>query len=119
MGEAIGVDGAGLGEASLDHMLQSHVLIDKVRLVAQEAQAKHLVVSHYADLGAQAVDVRRWRRLARQGYDGQATIGQDLNSFTLPAGADDAEAEGPVSGGGALVTLLAGDVRVTFSPPTG
>ncbi|MFL6170050.1 MAG: MBL fold metallo-hydrolase [Ornithinibacter sp.] len=83
--EAIGVDGAGLGAASLDHMLQSHVLIDKVGLVAQEAQAKHLVVSHYADLGAQEVDVRRWRRLAQQGYDGKATIGQDLDTFTLPA----------------------------------
>lgn len=81
--EAIGVEGAGLGAASLDHMLQSHVLIDEVGAVAQDAGARHLVVSHYADLGAEKVDVHKWRRLAQQGYRGRATIGQDLDSFTL------------------------------------
>jgi ribonuclease BN (tRNA processing enzyme) len=81
--EAIGVEGAGLGEASLDHMLQSHVLIDDVGTVAQRAGAKHLVVSHYADLGAQKVDVQKWRRLAQRGYRGRATIGQDLDTFTV------------------------------------
>jgi ribonuclease BN (tRNA processing enzyme) len=81
--EAIGVEGAGLGEASLDHMLQSHVLIDDVGTVAEQAGAEHLVVSHYADLGAEKVDVQKWRRLAQRGYRGRATIGQDLDSFTL------------------------------------
>lgn len=83
--EAIGVKGAGLGEASLDHMLQSHVESAKVGLVAEAAQAKHLVVSHYADLGAAKVDTSRWRRDAQTGYSGKVTIGQDLDRFTLPA----------------------------------
>lgn len=82
--EAIGVKGAGLGEASLDHMLQSHVESDKVGLVAEAAHAKHLVVSHYADLGAAKVDKNQWRRDAQQGYRGKVTIGQDLDRFTLP-----------------------------------
>lgn len=83
--EAIGVEGAGLGEASLDHMLQSHVLIDELGPIATEADAKHLVVAHYADLGADKVDARKWRRDAQQGYRGRVTIGQDLDRFRLPA----------------------------------
>lgn len=81
--EAIGVEGAGLPDATLDHMLQSHVLIEKVGEVAQQAHAKHLVVSHYADLGAPEVDVRRWTRLAQRGYRGRTTVGRDLDRFTL------------------------------------
>lgn len=81
--EAIGVEGAGLGEASLDHMLQSHVEIDKLGPIAQEAEAKHLVVSHYADLGAEKVDTAKWRRDARKGYRGRVTIGEDLDRFSL------------------------------------
>ncbi|MCM3555781.1 MBL fold metallo-hydrolase [Janibacter melonis] len=81
--EAIGVEGAGLPDATLDHMLQSHVLIEKVGEVAQQAHAKHLVVSHYADLGAPKVDVRRWTRLAQRGYRGRTTVGWDLDRFTL------------------------------------
>lgn len=83
--EAIGVKGAGIGEASLDRMLQSHVEIDKLGPIAQEADAKHLVVSHYADLGAAKVDNNAWRRDAQKGYRGQVTIGRDLDRFTLPA----------------------------------
>ena len=82
--EAIGVEGAGLSDASLDHMLQSHVLIDEVGEVAEAAEAKHLVVSHYSDLGAEKVDLSKWRRLAQRGYGGRATIGEDLDRFTLP-----------------------------------
>lgn len=81
--EAIGVEGAGLGEASLDHMLQSHVLIDELGPIAQEAEAKHLVVSHYADMGAEKVDTHQWRRDARKGYRGRVTIGEDLDRFSL------------------------------------
>ena len=82
--EAIGVDGAGLGEASLAHMLQSHSSSTRLGC-RQEANAQHLVVSHYADLGAEKVAVQRWRRLAQLGYRGKATIGRDMDTFTLPA----------------------------------
>lgn len=81
--EAIGVEGAGLGEASLDHMLQSHVEITKLGPIAQEAEAKHLVVSHYADLGAAKVNTQKWRRDAQKGYRGRVTVGQDLDRFSL------------------------------------
>ena len=60
-------------------------LIDEVGEVAEAADAKHLVVSHYSDLGAEKVDVSKWRRLAQRGYGGRATIGEDLDRFTLPA----------------------------------
>ena len=82
--EAIGVEGAGLPDASLDHMLQSHVFVDELGPIAEEAEAEHLVVSHYADLGAEEVDTRRWRRDARKGYRGRVTIGEDLDRFRLP-----------------------------------
>lgn len=81
--EAIGVKGAGLGDASLDHMLQSHVLIDELGPIATAASAKHLVVSHYADLGADTVDARTWHRDAQKGYRGRVTIGQDLDRFRV------------------------------------
>ena len=64
-------------------MLQSHVEITKLGPIAQEAGAKHLVVSHYADLGAGKVDNNKWRRDAQRGYRGRVTIGQDLDHFSL------------------------------------
>lgn len=82
--EAIGVEGAGLDEAALNHMLQGHVLIDDVGAVAEEAGAKHLIISHYKDLASPRVDVAKWRQLAQRGYGGRATIGQDLDRFALP-----------------------------------
>lgn len=83
--EAIGVEGANIDEADLDHMLQSHVPIGDLGPVAEQANAKHLVVAHYADLAQQPVDVNKWSRQAQAGYRGKVTIGVDLQNFALGA----------------------------------
>lgn len=81
--EAIGVKGAGLTPAALDHMLQSHVEIDDLGAVARDAQAGHLVVSHYNDLAQHPMDAADWARRAQKGYDGRVSIGQDLQRIPL------------------------------------
>lgn len=81
--EAIGVKGAGITPAALDHMLQSHVEIDDLGAVAQDAQTGHLVVSHYTDLAQHPMDVKDWGRRSQKGYDGRVTIGQDLQRIPL------------------------------------
>ncbi|SDC05527.1 Ribonuclease BN, tRNA processing enzyme [Raineyella antarctica] len=82
--EAIGVKGASLPSAVLDHMLQSHVPVDQVGAIAQAARAKRLVLAHYADLVQQPIDVNDWRRQAQAGYTlGKATVGLDLQKFAL------------------------------------
>ena len=83
--EAIG-GGAALPQASFQHMKDSHVFIEDVGPIAEKAQAKHLVVSHYAELTDLKADVDKYKSLAQQGYNGEVTIGQDLNVFGLGPG---------------------------------
>lgn len=81
--EAIGVKGAGLTPAALDHMLQSHVEIDDLGAVARDAHTAHLVVSHYNDLAQHPMDAADWGRRAQKGFEGRVTIGQDLQRIPL------------------------------------
>lgn len=80
--EAINVQGLDLSAADRDHMLQSHVEIQKVGKVAQAAGTKHLVLSHISNLTS-PIDPDQWEKWAEQGYDGEVTIGADLQSFVL------------------------------------
>ncbi|MFE6994955.1 MBL fold metallo-hydrolase [Microbacterium sp. NPDC057659] len=63
-------------------MLASHVLVEEVGEVAQEAQAGHLVLSHIGDFSG-PVKPSEWRKLARRGYDGRVTVGEDLMSLAV------------------------------------
>lgn len=82
--EAIGVKGANVPAAVLDHMLTSHIPLDQVGAIAQESRARQLVLAHYADLAHQPIDVNDWRRQAQAGYTlGKATVGLDLQKFAL------------------------------------
>lgn len=81
--EAIGVEGAPITPAALDHMLQSHVPVGELGPVAQDADVDHLVVSHYTDLAQHPLDHEKWRRAAQLGFDGRVTIGRDLQRFRL------------------------------------
>ncbi|WP_432132805.1 MBL fold metallo-hydrolase [Streptomyces tendae] len=83
--EAINLDGASLPSALYEHMLESHVEVQKVGHIAQASQAPHLILSHIGDLGTETIDTRLWRRAARAGYDGQVTVGEDLQHFALGA----------------------------------
>lgn len=80
--EAINVQGLNLTPADRDHMLQSHVEVQKVGKVAQASGTKHPVLSHISNLTS-PVDADQWQKWAQQGYDGEVTIGSDLQSFVL------------------------------------
>ena len=81
--EAINVQGAhSLSPAAHDHMLQSHVMVQDVGPIAQQAQAKKLVLSHIGDL-AGPLDMDKWTSWARTGYDGPVTVGADLQHFVI------------------------------------
>ncbi|WP_051579686.1 MBL fold metallo-hydrolase [Pseudonocardia acaciae] len=81
--EAISVEGANPNPAVLDHMLQSHVLVQELGPIAQKAQAKKLVLSHIGDLVESPINIDKWTNWARQGYDGPVTVGQDLQRFVI------------------------------------
>ncbi|WP_265443449.1 MBL fold metallo-hydrolase [Flexivirga meconopsidis] len=72
----------GLTGAQLDHQLQSHVLNSEVGGVAQRSDVPHLVLSHLVDWGRE-INIGEWTRLARRGYDGKVTVGQDLMRLTV------------------------------------
>lgn len=64
-------------------MLTSHVPINELGPVAEEARAKHMVVAHYADLAQEPIDLHSWHKQAQRGYRGKVTIGVDLQKFSL------------------------------------
>ncbi|UUT34760.1 MBL fold metallo-hydrolase [Microbacterium elymi] len=81
--EAINVRGWPGPDALKDHLLTSHVEVQKVGAVASDAQARRLVLSHVGDLVSPVLPVRQWTAWARQGYHGPVTVGRDLQVFTL------------------------------------
>lgn len=81
--EAIGIHGESVSQAALDHMLQSHVRVEEVGAVAQQARVNKLVLSHIAEVGTAELDVGQWSEWAQQGYDGPVVVGEDLQRFVL------------------------------------
>ncbi|MFF9127713.1 MBL fold metallo-hydrolase [Streptomyces sp. NPDC014889] len=81
--EAINLQGAQLSPALHNHMLESHVEVQKVGAVAHEAGAKRLVLSHLVDFAHDSLDAPQWRRWAKQGYDGEVVVGSDLQYLTV------------------------------------
>lgn len=81
--EAINLEGFTGPPALVNHQLTSHTVVQKVGGVAHAAGAKRLVLSHIADLAQDPIDVRKWRRWARQGYGGHVSIGEDLQRFRI------------------------------------
>lgn len=80
--EAIG-GGENLPEASYQHMKDSHVFIQECGPIAEKAGAKHMVISHYAELTKAQVDYDDYKRMAQEGYNGEVTIGKELDIFGL------------------------------------
>lgn len=84
--EAINVKGANLPPVFASHLLNSHVEVQKVGPIAQQAGAKQLVLSHLADLGNGngPINVGQWQHWARRGYTrGKVTVGQDLGRIVV------------------------------------
>ncbi len=62
-------------------MLTSHVEVQKVGTVAQQADVHRLVLSHIGDLASGRINERQWTAWAQQGYDGSMHVGNDLDVF--------------------------------------
>jgi ribonuclease BN (tRNA processing enzyme) len=81
--EAINLEGSALPPVSRNHMLQSHVEVQKVGTVAQRAGVPRLVLSHIIDLKDRVIDESKWKRFAGRGYDGTVVVGNDLQRVTV------------------------------------
>lgn len=81
--EAVNLEGGTYPPALRSHMVESHVEVQKVGPIAQQAGAKRLVLSHIADLGPHPLDAQQWQRWAKQGYDGDVVVGADLQHIIV------------------------------------
>lgn len=81
--EAISVEGFEAPEVFLDHLLQSHVEVQKVGPIAQRAGAAKLVLTHISDLSGNPLDAGKWKAWAQAGYDGEVVVGDDLQRIRL------------------------------------
>lgn len=81
--EALNLKGSKVPPAFLNHLLTSHVEVQKVGSIAQTAKADRLVLSHIGDVGQDPIDVRKWERWTHAGYDGRVTVGHDLQRIRL------------------------------------
>ncbi|MCC3312921.1 hypothetical protein [Nocardia africana] len=84
MHEAINTEGGNLSATAQSHMTQSHTAVQQVGTIAAKADVAHLALSHIADFGPTAtIDPTQWTHWAQQGYTGQVTIGNDLQTITI------------------------------------
>jgi ribonuclease BN (tRNA processing enzyme) len=81
--EAVSVDGLDAPAVFIDHLLQSHVEVQKVGPIAQEAEVGTLVLSHISEVARNPIDKRQWRRWAQRGFDGRVVVGDDLQQLRL------------------------------------
>lgn len=83
--EAVNVQGGDvkLPPVALDHMLQSHVEIQKVGEIAQRAGVGKLVISHLIDFVTTPIDRGRWKGWAQEGFDGEVIVGEDLQRIRI------------------------------------
>lgn len=81
--EAISVEGFDAPAVFLDHLLQSHVEVQKVGPIAQRAGVSKLVLTHISDLAGNPLDADKWKSWAQAGYDGEVIVGDDLQRIAL------------------------------------
>jgi ribonuclease BN (tRNA processing enzyme) len=81
--EAINIRGWDGPPALKNHLLESHVEVQKVGGIAEAARAKALVLSHMGDFTSEFIDTKVWSRLAQQGYGGRVSVGADLHSYRV------------------------------------
>jgi ribonuclease BN (tRNA processing enzyme) len=81
--EAINLAGFTAPAAVVEHMITSHVEVQKVGAIAQAAGAHRLALSHTGNVNGTVLDPRQWRRWAQVGYDGDVHVGADLDLLTV------------------------------------
>ncbi|HJQ48318.1 MAG TPA: MBL fold metallo-hydrolase [Amycolatopsis sp.] len=79
--EAINIVGWAGSGAVKNHMLESHVEVQKVGPIAEAANVRHLVLSHIGDLASDVINVGRWHHWAQNGFSGRVDVGADLASY--------------------------------------
>jgi ribonuclease BN (tRNA processing enzyme) len=67
----------GTTGAALERMAALHTDVGQVGGVAQRAQVKELILTHYVPPEPDAVTAADWAERARQGYSGRVTAGSD------------------------------------------
>lgn len=68
----------GLPQALLDHLEESHTLLNQVGPIAEEAGVRMLVLSHLGPNDPINVPDHVWRKGAQAGFSGWADVGSDL-----------------------------------------
>ncbi|MFD5658583.1 MBL fold metallo-hydrolase [Streptomyces hirsutus] len=81
--EAISVEGLDAPAVFVDHLLQSHVEVQKVGPIAQRAGVDMLVLSHISEVARNPIDARQWKKWAQKGYGGKVVVGEDLQRIKL------------------------------------
>jgi ribonuclease BN (tRNA processing enzyme) len=83
--EAINLQGpnVSLPPAAMDHMLQSHVEVQKVGAIARKAGVRRLVLTHLSDFDEEPLDPARWQKWAEQDFDGEVVIADDLQRIPI------------------------------------
>ncbi|MFF9126438.1 MBL fold metallo-hydrolase [Streptomyces sp. NPDC014889] len=81
--EAISVEGLDAPAVFVDHLLQSHVEVQKIGPIAQRAEAGMLVLTHISEVARNPIDVHKWKKWAQRGYDGKVIVGEDLQRIKL------------------------------------
>jgi ribonuclease BN (tRNA processing enzyme) len=79
--ESINVRGWAGPDALKNHLLESHVEVQKVGPIAEAASVRHLILSHLGDFTSEVVNTGRWRTWAQQGFSGRVSIGADLEAY--------------------------------------
>ncbi|WP_409463166.1 MBL fold metallo-hydrolase [Amycolatopsis sp. GA6-003] len=81
--EAINLEGMNLSPVFRDHLLESHVEVQKVGGIAESAEAKHLVLTHLGSANGSRINPAQWRKWAQRGYGGRVTVGEDLQRIVV------------------------------------
>ncbi|WP_030418934.1 MBL fold metallo-hydrolase [Streptomyces sp. SCSIO 75703] len=81
--EAISVEGLDAPAVFVDHLLQSHVEVQKVGPIARRAGVGMLVLSHISEVARNPIDARQWKKWAQRGYGGEVVVGEDLQRIRL------------------------------------
>ena len=75
----------GFTGAALDRMAALHTDVTEVGGVAERAQVRELILSHYLPADPDAITEAEWAHHAGQGFSGSTTAGRDGLRRTLPA----------------------------------
>ncbi|WP_050788303.1 MULTISPECIES: MBL fold metallo-hydrolase [Actinomycetes] len=81
--EAVNIEGMNLSPVFRDHLLESHVEVQKVGGIAESAGAKRLVLTHLGSADGSRINPAQWRKWAQRGYRGAVTVGEDLQRIVV------------------------------------